>query len=123
MSTARFALLLLLLTPPGHVYVVSRQHLKRVVEAVVAPGGCFVHVAPEAGEGRQGGAQFVEAMKEAGWECQLSQVPEAYHRNVLADASDEARLVPDEEFEVRFAELSSKSYTLYCYSRRAPGDI
>ena len=30
--------------------MLSRQHLKRVVEAVVAPGGCFVHVAPEAGE-------------------------------------------------------------------------
>ena len=87
-------------------------HLRRVVEALVAPGGVFVHVAPEGGEGRQGGEQFIEAMREAGWECQQSAVPPAYHRNVLDEGSDE-------EFELLFDELKTRTYTLYCYSRKA----
>ena len=90
----------------------SVPHLRKVVEALVAPGGVFVHVAPEGGEGRQGGQQFIDAMGEAGWECQQSAVPPAYHRNVLDDGSDE-------EFELLFAELKTRTYTLYCYSRKA----
>ena len=69
-------------------------------------------VAPEGGEGRQGGEQFIEAMREAGWECQQSAVPPAYHRNVLDEGSDE-------EFELLFDELKTRTYTLYCYSRKA----
>ena len=87
-------------------------HLRKVVETLVAPGGVFVHVAPEGGEGRQGGQQFIDAMGEAGWECQQSAVPPAYLRNVLDDGSDE-------EFELLFAELKTRTYTLYCYSRAA----
>ena len=51
-------------------------------------------------------------MREAGWECQQSAVPPAYHRNVLDEGSDE-------EFELLFDELKTRTYTLYCYSRKA----
>ena len=107
--------------PPDHPALVLKQQvqaqfgLREPIAACVvrdAPGGVFVHVAPEGGEGRQGGEQFVEAMREAGWECQQSAVPPAYHRNVLDEGSDE-------EFELLFDELKTRTYTLYCYSRKA----
>ena len=47
----------------------------------------------------------------AGWQCQQSDVPPAYTRNVLQDADDE-------EFELLFDELKTRTYMLYAFSRK-----
>lgn len=91
-------------------------HLQKVVETLVAPGGCFLHVSPHSAGGqvehRQGGQDFIDAMCAAGWECQQSAVPPTYTRNVLQDADDE-------EFELLFDELKTRTYSLYAYSRKS----
>ena len=91
-------------------------HLQRVVETFVAPGGCFLHVSPHSAGGqvehRQGGQDFIDAMCAAGWQCQQSDVPPTYTRNVLQDADDE-------EFELLFDELQTRTYMLYAFSRKS----
>lgn len=84
------------------------EPLVETIEALVAPGGAFLYVAPESN--RQGEVEFLAALCKAGYECQESAVPEHYLGNVLADCSDE-------DFDLLFGELRQRTYTLYCFTR------
>lgn len=78
-------------------------HLLRTVQALVARGGCFLYVAPETN--RAGETEFLDGLCSAGFECQVSAVPDEYLRCVLPDCSDE-------EFHILFAELRERTYSL-----------
>ena len=91
------------------VYALSAvPDLRRVVGALVGPGGCFLYVCPETN--RQGEEAFIAGLVEDGFECQASAVPPAYFANPLAETTEE-------EFGLLFAELAQRTYTLYCFSR------
>ena len=91
------------------VYALSAvPDLRRVVGALVGPGGCFLYVCPETN--RQGEEAFIAGLVEDGFECQASAVPPAYLANPLAETTEE-------EFGLLFAELAQRTYTLYCFSR------
>ena len=95
------------------VYALSAvPDLRRVVGALVGPGGCFLYVCPETN--RQGEEAFIAGLVEDGFECQASAVPPAYLANPLAETTEE-------EFGLLFAELAQRTYTLYCFSRPAGG--
>jgi len=87
--------------------------LLRVVSAMVAPGGCFLYVAPETN--RAGESDFLQGLTDAGFECQTSAVPTEYLRGVLPDRTEE-------EFAILFAELRERTYSLYCFSSPNVGD-
>jgi hypothetical protein len=84
--------------------------LLAAVGALVARGGVFLYVAPETN--RQGEGAFLRGLGDAGFECQTSAVPPHYLQRSLPERTDE-------EFEVLFAELRERTYTLYCFTRPA----
>lgn len=98
--------------PPPHSVVIGADlvyaheavpSLLSVVRALVAPGGCFLYVAPETN--RAGETDFLRGLTAAGFECQVSAVPTDYLRRVLPDRTDE-------DFEILFSELRERTYTL-----------
>ena len=52
-----------------------------------------------------GETEFLDGLCSAGFECQVSAVPDEYLRCVLPDCSDE-------EFHILFAELRERTYSL-----------
>jgi predicted nicotinamide N-methyase len=102
--------------PPAHSVVIGADlayareavpDLLRVVRALVAPGGSFLYVAPDC---REGEPDFLQGLTAAGFECQASAMPADYLRCVLPERSDE-------DFEILFAELRERTYSL-CARRR-----
>ncbi len=98
--------------PPAHPVVIGADlvyareavsDLLRVVGALVAPGGCFLYVAPETN--RAGETDFLQGLTTAGFECQVSAVPAGYLRCILPERSEE-------DFEILFAELRERTYSL-----------
>ena len=97
--------------PPAHSVVIGADlayareavpDLLRVVRALVAPGGSFLYVAPDC---REGEPDFLQGLTAAGFECQASAMPADYLRCVLPERSDE-------DFEILFAELRERTYSL-----------
>ena len=89
-------------------------HLLRVVRALVAPGGCFLYVAPETN--RQGEPEFLQGMVDGGFACQVSAVPDVYLRSVLPDHSED-------DFRILFAELTERTYSLCATAARPPSHL